>query len=201
MMNSTDMLYETLFTYIESKSLQQLNEVEKRLVQEAFKIKHLRRRQYLLQEGDVCKYMAFVVKGAGRMYSINESGQENIIRFAIESWWLGDYESYNLRTPSLYHIEMVEDSDVLLITYDHLQDLFKAVPAIDRMVKEIDRKGTIATQKRIHSAISLGAEERYDLLSKTYPDFILRFPQSMIASYLGISPETLSRIRKNHLRK
>jgi CRP-like cAMP-binding protein len=201
MMNSTDILYAPLFTYIESKSLLNLNDEEKLLVQEAFKVKHLRKRQYLLQEGDICKYMAFVVKGAGRMYAINESGQENIIRFAIESWWLGDYESYNLRTPSLYHIEMIEDSDVLLITYDHLQKLLKAVPAIDLMVREIDQKGTIATQKRIHSAISLSADERYDLLSKTYPDFIVRFPQSMIASYLGISPETLSRIRKNRFRK
>jgi CRP/FNR family transcriptional regulator, anaerobic regulatory protein len=195
------MLYDPLFAYIESKSSSKLNNEEKQLVQQTFKAKHLRKRQYLLQEGDVCKYMAFVVKGAGRMYSVNESGQEIIIRFGIESWWLGDYESYNLHTPSLYNIDMIEDSDLLLISNEQLQQLLKRVPAIDLMIREIDRKGAIATQKRIHSAISLGAEERYNQLVKTYPELLLRFPQGMIASYLGISPETLSRIRKNALHK
>lgn len=200
-MNSPETLYEPLFAYIQAKSSLQLSDDEKLLVEQAFKIKHVRKRQYLLQEGDVCKYMAFVVKGSGRMYSVNENGQENIIRFAIESWWLGDYESYNLRTPSQYNIEMSEDADVLLVSHEHMQELQKSVPAVDHMVKEIDRQGAIATQKRIHSAISQGAEERYTLFAKTYPELLVRFPQSMIASYLGISPETLSRIRKNTLHK
>lgn len=195
------MVYELLFQYIESKSGLILNEVERGSVQAAFKLKHLRKRQYLLQEGDVCRYMAFIVKGAGRMYAVDANGQEHIIRFAIESWWLGDYESYNLQTPSLYNIEMTEDADVLLVTHAQMQELASAVQAVDLMIKEIDKKGAIATQKRIHSAISLSAEERYDTLSKSYPEFLKRFPQSMIASYLGISPETLSRIRKNLLYK
>ncbi|SFO46499.1 cAMP-binding domain of CRP or a regulatory subunit of cAMP-dependent protein kinases [Chitinophaga sp. YR627] len=200
-MNSPETLYEPLFAYIQAKSSLQLSDAEKLLIEQAFKIKHVRKRQYLLQEGDVCKYMAFLVKGSGRMYSVNENGQENIIRFAIESWWLGDYESYNLRTPSLYNIEMSEDADVLLVSYEQMQELQKSVPAVHAMIKEIDRQGAIATQKRIHSAISQGAEERYTLFAKTYPELLARFPQNMIASYLGISPETLSRIRKNTLHK
>lgn len=200
-MNSPETLYGPLFAYIQAKSSLQLSDAEKLLIEQAFKIKHVRKRQYLLQEGDVCKYMAFVVKGSGRMYSVNENGQENIIRFAIESWWLGDYESYNLHTPSLYNIEMSEDADVLLVTHEQMQELQRSVPAVDAMVKEIDRQGAIATQKRIHSAISQSAEERYTLFAKTYPELLVRFPQSMIASYLGISPETLSRIRKNTLHK
>jgi len=195
------MSYAPLFEYIESKSSLILNEKEKLLIQNGFKVRHLRKRQYLLQEGDVCKYMAFVVKGAGKMYAMKDNSQETIIRLAIESWWLGDYESYNLKTPSLYYIEMTEDSDVLLVTYDSMHELTMSVPAMDLMVREIDRKGTIATQKRIHSSISLDAEERYDQIAKTYPEFIRRFPQSMIASYLGISPETLSRIRKKTMYK
>lgn len=178
-----------------------LSENERQLIRAAFKLKHLRKRQYLLQEGDICKYMAFIVQGAGRMYAVNESGQEHIVRFAIESWWLGDYESYNLHTPSRYHIEMTEDADVLLVTQDQIAELARTVPAIDLMIREIDQKGTIATQKRIHSAISLSAEERYDSFAKTYPEFLQRFPQSMIASYLGISAETLSRLRKHLLSK
>jgi CRP-like cAMP-binding protein len=200
-MKSAQTLYEPLFTYIESKSLLKLSEEEKLLVQQAFKVKHLRKRQYLLQEGDVCKYMAFIVKGSGRMYTVKETGQETIIRLAIEAWWLGDYESYNLQTPSVYNIEMVEDAEVLLISLENLHELLEKIAAVELMIKEIDRKGTIATQRRVHSAISLGAEDRYNLLNQTYPEFIRRFPQVMIASYLGISPETLSRIRKSQLHK
>jgi CRP-like cAMP-binding protein len=200
-MKSAQTLYEPLFTYIESKSLLKLSEEEKLLVQQAFKVKHLRKRQYLLQEGDVCKYMAFIVKGSGRMYTVKETGQETIIRLAIEAWWLGDYESYNLQTPSVYNIEMVEDAEVLLISLENLHELLEKIAAVELMIKEIDRKGTIATQRRVHSAISLGAEDRYNLLNQTYPEFIRRFPQVMIASYLGISPETLSRIRKSQLTK
>jgi CRP-like cAMP-binding protein len=200
-MNSPTSSYELLFDYIESKSLLKLSDEERQLVQQTFKLKHLRKRQYLLQEGDVCKYMAFVLKGAGRMYSVKETGQETIVRLAIESWWLGDYESYNLQTPSIYNIEMIEDAEVLLISKENLHEISKKIEAIDLMIKEIDRMATIATQKRVHSAISLGAEDRYDLLNKTYPEFIRRFPQNMIASYLGISPETLSRIRKSQLQK
>lgn len=188
--------YVPLFEYIEAKSSLTLTDAERELIQQAFKVRHLRKRQYLLQEGDVCKYMAFIIQGAGRMYSVKENAQETVVRLALESWWLGDYESYNLHTPSLYFVEMVEDSDVLLVTQESMQALGKSVPAVDLMVREIDRKSTIASQKRIHAAISLGAKERYEQLAKTYPEFIRRFPQTMIASYLGISPETLSRIRK-----
>lgn len=189
-------MHEPLFKYIESKSLLELDTAEKELLYNAFKEKHLRRRQYLLQEGDVCKYMAFVVKGAGKMYALKDNGQESVIRLAIEGWWLGDYESYNLHTPSIYYIEMIEDSDVLVISHENIVQLTKSVSAIELMIKEIDRKAAIAAQKRLHAAISLDAGARYDELTKTYPDFITRFPQSTIASYLGISPETLSRIRK-----
>jgi len=201
MMNLHQSTFKPLFEYIELKSSIQLSEEDKKRIMDGYKIKHLRKRQFLLQEGDVCKYMAFIVRGAGIMYAVNDNGQDNVIRFAVESWWLGDFESYNFNTPSAYHIEMTEDSDVLLVSRETSNELSKEVPAVAQMIKEIDRKGTIATQKRILSSISLSAEERYDRLLKTYPEFIRRFPQTSIASYLGMSPETLSRIRKTLLRK
>ncbi|MCU7615831.1 Crp/Fnr family transcriptional regulator [Chryseobacterium sp. PBS4-4] len=193
--------FKQLFIYIELKSALILDAEEKELIRDAFKFKLLRKRQYLLQEGDVCKYMSFFIEGAGFMYSVNDKGQYHIIRFAIENWWMGDYESYNFKTPSLYNIEVLEDSQVLMIEYHKLQELISKIPAVDEMIKLIDKKGIVATQKRIHSSISLSAEDRYDNLSKDYPEFLKRFPQTMIASYLGISPETLSRIRKSKLGK
>ena len=195
------MTHEPLIAYIEAKSMLTLTEADKELVNTAFKMKHLRKRQYLLQEGDVCKNMAFIVQGAGRMYALKDNGQENIIRLAVEGWWLGDYESYNLDTPSIYCIDMTEDSDVLLVSRKDMVELTKAVPAVDLMVRAIDRNGAIATQKRVHAAISLDAGERYEQLANTYPYLISRFPQNMIASYLGISPETLSRVRNSQWQK
>jgi CRP-like cAMP-binding protein len=193
--------FDPLFDYIKVKSGLELSRDEKVLVQNIFVSKHLRKRQYLLQEGDVCKYMAFILKGSGRTFAVNDKGQEHIIRFAIENWWLGDYESYNYGTPSMYNIEMLEDSDVLLVSKSNMDELSATVPPIGLMIKEIDRKGVVTAQKRIHSSISLSAEERYDTFATAYPEILNRFPLSMIASYLGISPETLSRIRKNMLRK
>ncbi|KOS08155.1 hypothetical protein AM493_01450 [Flavobacterium akiainvivens] len=194
-------MYEPLYDYIETKSGSNLTPEEKLHIQLFFKPKHLRKRQYLLQEGDICKDMSFIVKGAGRMFGLNDKGQEYTMRFGIENWWLGDYESYNYSIPSRHNIEMVEDSDLLQISKEGLQKLTSLVPAFDAMIKEIDKKGVVANQKRIYSSISLNAEEKYDAFLKSYPKILNRFPLVMIASYLGISPETLSRIRKNILNK
>lgn len=190
-------MFQTLIRYIEEKSGLNLSQEEQKLVEDKFKQKRFRKKQYLLQEGDTCKYAGFIVTGAARMYSVDDKGHEHIVRFGIEGWWLGDPESYTQSTPSKFHIEMLEDTELLLITWEHFQELIATIPAIAAMTKAMDKQSFIASQKRIHSAISLTAEERYEELVKVYPTFILRFPQNMIASYLGISPETLSRIKKN----
>jgi CRP-like cAMP-binding protein len=190
-------MYDALFKYIETRSGLQLTEAEQTIIEEKFQHKRLRRKQYFLQEGEICKQIAFVVKGAARMFSIDEKGHEHIVRFALETWWLGDHESFNLLTPSRFHIEMLEDTDLLVITTVNAYELRDQVKAFDQTIKAMDKQLSIATQKRIHAAISMTAEERYEDLVKTYPLFLQRFPQNMVASYLGVSPETLSRMRKN----
>jgi CRP-like cAMP-binding protein len=190
-------MYDVLFEYIETRSGLRLTEEEQTVIETKFHHKRLRKKQYFLQEGDICKQIAFVVKGAARMYSIDEKGHEHIIRFAMETWWLGDHESFNLLTPTRFHIEMLEDTDLLVITTVNAHELRDLVKAFDLTIKAMDKQLTIATQKRIHAAISMTAEERYDDLVKTYPQFLQRFPQNMVAAYLGVSPETLSRMRKN----
>jgi len=199
--NSIGSMHESLFQYIEAKSEQKLMDEERQLIQSKFQPKRLRKRQYFLQEGDVAKYVAFIVKGSARMFSVDNKGHEHIIRFGLESWWLNDAESFISLTPSRYNIEMVEDSELLVISVADAYELRDKSRLFDLTIKAMDRQASMATQKRIHAAISMTAEERYDELANTYPQFLQRFPQNMIASYLGLSPETLSRIRKNAMSK
>lgn len=189
-------MYEALRTYITSYAGEPVADKQFEQIKECFVPKKIRKRQYFLQSGDVCKYLGFVVRGALRQYSIDEKGVEHIVQFGIEDWWVGDRESFTMLTPSKYNIDALEDCDLLLITYEKLQYLIVHVPVMTKTITQMDQKHSIANQKRIHAAISLTAEERYVELMQTNPALFQRFPQNMIASYLGISPETLSRIRK-----
>jgi CRP-like cAMP-binding protein len=194
-------MYETLRNYINKYASTILSDAEFELVKKAFNQKNLRKKQYFLQEGEVCKYTGFIIKGAMRQYSVDNKGVEHIINLCIENWWVGDRESFSMLTPSRYNIDAVEDSELLVITNADFQNLINSIPAIANMIRTMDQNNYIATQKRIHSSISLTAEERFLNLLETNPVLFQRFPQTMIASYLGISAETLSRIRKKALRK
>lgn len=189
-------MFDTLLQYVADYSSLNLSDEEIEVIKQSFKFKKLRKRQYLLQEGDTSKYISFVTKGALRQYTVDDKGHEHIVRFGIERWWMGDYEGFMTNTPSRYNIDAIDDSELLQISYRQLEDLKKTVPAIEAMLKKIDQRSYISHQRRIHSSISNTAEDRYIELMNTYPEFLQRFPQNMIASYLGISPETLSRIRK-----
>ena len=192
-------MFDSLLSYIKNHSVTPLTGSDIEVIQDAFVPKKIRKRQYLLQEGQVCKYAAFIVKGAMRQYSVDEKGVEHIIRLCIENWWVLDRESWSKGTPSVYNIDAWEDSDLLLITnIDHLSHL--GIPAVNEMILKMDENFAIATQKRL-SSLSLSAEERYAELVKVYPEFLQRFPQHIIASYLGITKETLSRIRSYAARK
>lgn len=194
-------MHDTLFNYIEAKAGEKLTDLEREAIKTAFERKRMRKRQYFLQESDVCRYIGFIVKGSARMFSVDEKGHEFIMRFGIESWWLSDHESMVNLTPSPYYIEMLEDSELLVSSYPNALALRTKSRCFDLTIQAMDRFQTIAMQKRIHAAIGMTAEERFYDLSHTYPQFLERFPMNMIASYLGLSPETLSRIRKNAVRK
>ena len=194
-------MYDVLFNYIEDKTGEELTDHEREDIMAAFDQKRLRKRQYFLQEGDVCKHIGFIVKGSSRMYSVDEKGYEHVINFGLECWWISDPESFLHLTPSRYNIEMLEESQLLVIPVPRAVELRQKSRCFDLTVKACDKYATIAMQKRIHAAIGMTAEERYFDLSNTYPQFIDRFPMNMIASYLGISAETLSRIRKHAIRK
>jgi CRP-like cAMP-binding protein len=157
--------------------------------------KKLRKRQYLLQEGDVCRYTAFVEKGMLRTFTVDEKGNEPILQFSFEGWWIADLLSFFTEEPSIYNIEALENCELLLITQPSWNQLLEKVPAFERYFRILIQNNLIATQRRLMSSLSESAEEKYKKLIENFPDCLHRVPQHMIASYLGITPETLSRIR------
>ncbi len=157
--------------------------------------KKLRKKQYLLQEGDVCRYTAFVEKGMLRTFTVDEKGNEPILQFSMEGWWIADLFSFLTEEPSMYNIEALEDCELLLITKENWEILLEKVPAFERYFRLLIQNNLIATQRRLMSSLSESAEEKYTKLISNFPGCIQRVPQHMIASYLGITPETLSRIR------
>jgi CRP-like cAMP-binding protein len=194
-------MYESLIKYFSSYTTTLLTESEIDLIQNSFIPKKFRKRQYFLQEGEVCKHTVFIVKGAMRQYRVDDKGEEHIIRLSVENWWATDRESLMKETPSIYFIDAWEDTECLLVTKDALLDLIDRIPALAEWIRNLDANFAIASQRRLNAAISLSAEERYHDLEKTYPEFLQRFPQHIIASYLGINRETLSRIRARGLKK
>jgi CRP-like cAMP-binding protein len=193
-------MHETLLTYIRDHSTTPLTETEIEVIKEVFVPKKLKKRQFFLQEGEVCKYSAFIVKGAMRQYRVDDKGVEHILRLSIENWWVADRESYIMLTPSRYNIDAWEACELLTLTRADYLEKLNSIPAINEMAKKMDENFAIATQRRV-SSISLSAEERYAELVQTYPEFLQRFPQHLIASYLGISRETLSRLRSHAAKK
>lgn len=187
-------MFEQLFHTINQKI--ELTAEGLEMIKPFFIPKKIRKRQYLLQDGDVCKYTAFVEKGVLRSYSVDEKGNEHIIQFALEGWWIGDQYSLLTCEPSTYNIDALEDSELLLMTHAGSEAMMEAVPGMEKYFRILLQNNMIAMQRRLVASLSLTAEEKYKRMLNAYPNIIQRVPQHMIASYLGITPETLSRIRK-----
>ena len=162
-----------------------------------FQPKKLRKKQFLLHERDECRYTAFVEKGILRTFSIDEKGNEHILQFAMEGWWVADLYSFLTNEPSTYNIEALEECELLLITKPSWDLLFQKIPAFEKYFRILLQNNLIATQRRLMGSLSESAEEKYEKLVASYPEHLQKLPQHMIASYLGITRETLSRIRRN----
>jgi CRP-like cAMP-binding protein len=175
----------------------QLAEEEFAFCKSLFMPKKLRKRQYLLQEGDVCKYQAFVEKGILRSFTVDEKGGEHILQFASEGWWMADLSSYITGEPSLFNMEALEDAELLLLSKPAWDQLMQTIPRFEHYFRVLIQNNLIATQKRLLQSLTETAEEKYTTFARTYPACVQRVPRHMIASYLGISRETLSRLRKN----
>lgn len=178
-----------------------LTDGEFKIASEFFVPRTVRNRQFFLQEGDVSSRMAFVTSGCLREYTIDQKGNEHIIQFAVRDWWISDLNSFLSGAPSTHNIDALQDSDLLLLEKSSRDKLFEALPKMERFFRLLLESNYISTRKRINDSLSASAEERYLTFIQTYPEMVEEIPQHQIASYLGITPQSLSRIRKELSKK
>ena len=188
-------MHQIIIPYINNHNNEPLTKEEELLVVSSFHLKKLRKKQYFLQEGEVCKYTSFIIKGAMRMYSVDENGIEHILHLYTENYWATDRESSIMLTPSRYNIDAWEDTELLVISRAEMLELMEKIPALAKMFQKLDERNAIASYRRLNSSIGSNAEERYKEFAENHPQFIQRFPLHIIASYIGITKSTLSRIR------
>ena len=172
-------------------------EEEQQLVISKTTLRNIKRRQMILQEGFVCKHYTFVVKGCFKMYGIDNKGTEHNIQFAAENDWITDIGSFHSSKPSKLFLEAIEPSVILQIEKNDLYFLYLSIPKLDRIFKVIIENKYVELQNHVLQNISSTAQERYLTFLEQYPTLALRLPNTQIASYLGITPEFLSKIRKD----
>jgi len=173
-----------------------LNEEEKSAVEEYFKERRVKRRQIILQEGDICKHNTFIVEGCFRMYTVDNKGKEHNLQFAVENWWIGDIGSFHSGKPSRLYVEAIEKAIILQCKKEDQIKLFVNYPKFNQIFRVLAENALVNLQNRILQNISSTAEERYLDFVERYPIFFNRISNVQIASYLGVTPEFLSAIRK-----
>jgi len=194
-----DAIFQVLRTYLEARA--ELSEDDYGFIRRTFLYKHLPAEEFLQRAGDVAQHAVFVARGCLRNYVIDPKGKEHIVQFAPETWWLADATSLRDRTPSVYFIDAIEDSDLLLIDGPSHQTLVDRVTGYAAAFRTGLQRHAAAKDQRIIASLSATAEDRYLEFLRVYPSIARRVPQSMLASYLGVTPETISRIRKNLSRR
>lgn len=197
--NSAQAAIEPLLFYF--NRLIPLSKEEQELVTQKFYLRLFRKRQYVLQEGDVCTQFYFVVRGCLRMYKIDEKGATHILQFAAENYWLLDLGSFHGVKPSQLNIDALEDTVVLQISRDDLIALYIQAPKFDRIFRVLLENSFVRLQERLLQSISSTAEERYQTFLEIYPHLLNRLSQVQIASFIGITPEFLSKLRAKRSRQ
>ncbi|RYG35263.1 MAG: Crp/Fnr family transcriptional regulator [Chitinophagaceae bacterium] len=164
-----------------------------------FKPVNIEKKKNLLTEGKVCTSNYFVMKGCLRMFFINEKGIEQTTQFALENWWIADYTSFSNQKPAAYYIQAVERSELLALDFQAQEKMLKAFPLMERYFRLMHQRAHAASQFRIKSLYELSSEDRYYQFTRSYPEFVQRIPQYLLASYLRLTPEYLSEIKAKRL--
>ena len=173
-----------------------LDEKEIAFVEKVFTERRIKKRQFILQEGEICKHNTYVLEGCFRMYLVDDDGKEHNLQFAIENWWIGDIGSFHSGEPSKLYIEAIENSIILQIKKQDQLDLFVNYPKFNQIFRVFTENALVTYQRRVLQNISSTAEERYLDFVKRYPYFFNRISNVQIASFLGVTPEFLSTVRK-----
>ncbi len=153
-----------------------------------------RKHQYILEEGEIADKEYWIIKGCLKSYFFDENGKEHILQFGMENWWITDYESFVNQSKSKINVDCIEDCELLFITYENREKLTEEMHKMERFWAKKSKFGRIALQNRILSLLKNSSKERYELLLEQYPTLFQRVPKKLIASYLGVSRETLSRL-------
>lgn len=189
------MTYSALRKYLESKY--PLTDSESRFIESKVKPLELKKWETFVYSGEPCNSLLFITSGCLRSFSTDDSGKEHIVQFAPENWWISDQSSFFNQTQSVLTIDAIEDTEALTLDFNSYHEIRNTSPNFSALFNTLLQNNIIAYQKRIIHILSSGAEARYLDFIKTYPTLALRLPQKMIASYLGITPETLSRVRRS----
>jgi len=182
-----------LFTHM--RKFVALDDDEEAILAARLSQKKLKKKEFLLREGQVCAANYFVLKGCLRMYFIREDGVEQIIQFAIENWWITDFQSLDWQQPSRFSIQAIEAAEVAVLDRTSLPALCARLPQLDHYLRLIVQRALAAAQQKLFFIHTFTSEERYHHFNDSFPEFIQRIPQYMVASYLGFTPEFISKIK------
>ena len=178
-----------------------LTEAEEALFLSKTETKTYKAKSILLNAGEICKYSYFVNSGLLRNFSINDNIVEHVLSFACEGWWIGDMYSLISQKPGNLFIEVLEDSEVVLLSRENQELLYHEIPKLERFFRILIENALVANQERLMDNMSLSAEERFEKFCKRYPSLIQRVPQKQIASYIGVTPEFFSKMKARMLKK
>lgn len=179
----------------------QLTEAEELVILSAHVTRRFKRGDFLTKEGEVNRYTNFIVSGSAKVYYIDQAGQEHIIQLGIQEWWIGDYSSFITQTKGMLYTEALSATETASFSYDILQELYFQVPALERFFRLLTQNAYAAFHKRVLESLSMDAEQRYTAFRESYPEMDQQLSQKDIASYLGMSAEFLSKIKKRIMLK
>ncbi|SFD76308.1 cAMP-binding domain of CRP or a regulatory subunit of cAMP-dependent protein kinases [Chitinophaga sp. CF118] len=179
----------------------QLTPEELEVFHSLLQFRKVKKKHFLLKEGEVCDFEAYILKGCIRTYYIDKEGVETILMFAVEDWWVSDLTSFSERKPSMQFIETLEDCELLMINYEDKATLFEKVPRFERLFRHLVQRSLGVLQQRFYANVSQTAEERYLAFIEKYPQIVQRVPQHQIARYIGVSPEFLSKVKSSLYKK